>query len=103
LSTDNLVVTWDSATGGTGTPGTSQLVLTTNGGLTFALFSYDSSTPDFSTAEGDNGASAYAGILTHQSHDCKCYLYFFAGYYSALCLSTIESATDGGNDQYLMR
>lgn len=88
-STENLVVTWDSATGGTGTPGTSQLVLTTNSGLTFALFSYDSSTPDFSTAEGDNGASAYAGILTHQSHD-------------SLCLSTIESATDGGNDQYLM-
>lgn len=88
-STENLVVTWSSATGGTETPSASQLVLTTNGGLTFALFSYKASTPDFTTAEGDNGASAYAGILAHQSHD-------------SLCLSTIDSATAGADDTYLM-
>ncbi|CAG5110148.1 Oidioi.mRNA.OKI2018_I69.chr2.g4579.t2.cds [Oikopleura dioica] len=87
-SSYNLVVTWDSATGGTGTPGSSQLVLTSNGGLHFALLSYDSTTPDFSTAQGNNGADAYAGILTHKGRD-------------ALCLSTISDATDGGNEQYL--
>ena len=71
MSSYNLVVTWDSATGGTGTPGSSQLVLTSNGGLHFALLSYDSTTPDFSTAQGNNGADAYAGILTHKGRDGK--------------------------------
>ena len=71
VSTYNLVVTWDSASGGTGTPGSSQLVLTSNGGLSFALLSYDLSTPDFSMAQGNNGADAYAGILTHKGRDGK--------------------------------